>query len=79
MRVVAGQMAQRFQKKGLSVTDTPGIWKHRPFTRVVRGLRALKVLRDYVRLNHKESIGEFRYKKLRLRGLFQHEWGLLWS
>jgi len=44
-RTVAGQIAQRFQVAGLlgdhKVTDTPkkrtGLWKYRPFTRVVRG------------------------------------------
>ena len=57
-RVAAGQIAQQFAKLGICVTDTAGLpgglWKHRPFSRVVRGYRAYKVVRDYIQLNEKE-------------------------
>ena len=60
-RVVAGPIAQRFEKEGLihkKATGTPqiikpgtGLWKYRPFTRVVRGWRAYRIVRDYIRMN----------------------------
>ncbi len=105
-RVVAGQVAQRFQREGLlfglrtglrvelsvkRVTGTPRVriaekkrkgtrlWKHRPFTRVVRGFRAYRIVRDYIQLNEQEARGKIRYQKLRLRGLSSSDWALLWT
>ena len=100
-RVVAGQIAQEFLKRGLSfekrkrrpkprVTGTPHVtskdpgtsedfWKHRPFSRVVRGYRACKIVRDYIQLNEKEVLGVIRYSKRRLRGLSSSDWRLLWE
>jgi len=91
-RVVAGQIAQRFLKEGLlvestkakAVTDTPsvqgtGLWKFRPFSRVVRGWRAHKIVRDYIQLNEQEARGKIRYQKKRLRGLSSGEWEILWD
>ncbi|MBC7743458.1 MAG: transposase [Bdellovibrionaceae bacterium] len=78
-RVVAGQIAQRMKNEGLWVTDTPFVWKLRPFTRVIRGWKAYNVARNYVMLNHKEAEGEIAYRKERLRGLSSAEWELLWS
>ena len=89
-RVVAGQIAQRFQKEGLlieptkAVTGTPpvqgtGLWKFRPFSRVVRGWRAHKIVRDYIQLNEQEARGQIRYQKKRLRGLSSGEWEILWD
>ncbi len=115
-RVFAGQIAQRFEKKGLltitkqplpqpavdrvhaNVTGTPkvnvsqgtsqsreisrapclnGLWRHRPFSRVVRG-RAYKIVRDYIQLNEKEALGQIPYRKERLKGLSNSEWQILW-
>jgi hypothetical protein len=45
------------------------VWKHRPFTRVVKGRRAERILRDYIKLNELEARGEIPYQKHRLRGL----------
>jgi REP element-mobilizing transposase RayT len=109
-RVVAGQIAQGFEREGLltgkrtgtpgkrrtsgdletsgeqGVTDTQtglrkgtGLWKYRPFTRVVRGWKAYQVVRSYIRLNEKEARGEIPYRKQRLRGLSSAEWEILWS
>ena len=89
-RVAAGQIAQRFQKEGLmnlAVTDTSHqalrkdvkLWKHRPFTRVVIGWAANKIVRDYVQLSEKEAAGEIVYRKERLRGLSVDDWQILWS
>ncbi len=110
-RVVAGQIAQCFEKTGLLVvTDTPKkrgtktrtadrpatetaeetaehlvgkvaahFWKYRPFSRVVRGYKAYRVVRDYIQLNEKEALGELRYSIKRLRGLSSADWSLLWS
>ena len=88
-RVVAGQIAQRFENEGLLkakvVTDTPkgpqkgtSLWRYRPFSRVVRGFRAYKIVRDYIQLNEKEARGEISYKTNRLRGLSSGEWDILW-
>lgn len=56
-----------------------GLWKHRPFTRVVRGWKAYQVVRDYIQLNEKEARGEIRYQKNRLRGLSSSDWKILWT
>ncbi len=55
------------------------LWKHRPFSRVVRGLRAYKIVRNYIQLNEQEALGIIRYNKNRLKGLSSFEWQLLWS
>ncbi len=105
-RVVAGQIAQQFEKtdklrevinvRGCgfkSVTDTQknkkddeaktkrklSLWKYRPFSRVVRGYKAYKIVRNYIQLNEKEALGEISYKKDRLRGLSAAEWEVLWA
>ncbi len=76
------------------VTDTPNrtpttqnntvkrklkLWMYRPFTRVVRGYKDYKNVRNYIQLNEKEALGEIIYKKDRLRGLSMAEWEVLWS
>ncbi len=66
------------------VTDTPregaksGVWKHRPFTRVVVGVRAYRTVRDYIQLNEQEAQGVIPYRAERLRGLSNSEWKILW-
>lgn len=80
-RVLAGQIAQQFVLQKW-VTDTPKgvkLWKHRPWTRVVRGgWRAIQTVRNYIQLNEKEVLGKIPYKKQRLRGLSTAEWETLW-
>ena len=78
-RVVAGQVAQRFEKEGLlKVTDTPGgLWLVRPFSRVVRGYRDFKTVVRYIQLNELEACGRIPYQKNRLRGLSTSDWLLL--
>ncbi len=85
-RVLAGQIAQVFEKENLlksvgPMTDTPKsgrggwiggvkkLWKHRPFSRVVLGRRALGIARDYLMLNELEALGIIPYQVKRLRGL----------
>lgn len=85
-RVVAGQIAQCFEKEGLLMTDTPltglscnrSLWKHRPFSRVVVGAVGYRVIRNYIQLNEKEVLGKIPYRKTRLRGLSSADWALLW-
>lgn len=89
-RVVAGQIAQRFQKEGLllnpakkTVTDTHPVqgtrlWKYRPFSRVVIGWRAFSIALNYIQLNEQEALGKIRYQKKRLRGLSSSDWEILW-
>ena len=90
-RVLAGQIAQRFEKEGLLSVDSPvtgtrprsqprsravdrGLWRHRPFTRIVRGLKGLQIVRNYIQLNEKEARNEIPYRKERLKGLSNAEW-----
>jgi putative transposase len=92
-RVFAGQIAQQFEREGMlrpqpqtRVTDAPplgwqrgtGLWRYRPFSRVVRGYRAYRIVRDYIQLNECEALGLIPYRKLRLRGLSSSEWEILW-
>jgi REP element-mobilizing transposase RayT len=82
------------ETRGASVTDTPtapragdklgkltgtGLWKHRPFSRVVRGYKAYTIIRDYIQLNEQEALDNIPYRKSRLRGLSAGEWELLWA
>jgi putative transposase len=91
-RVLAGQIAQRFEKEGLltPVTDTPPsghrvngqelkLWMHRPFSRVVKGWKAYQVVRNYIQLNEKEALGQIHYRGTRLKGLSSAEWQIIWS
>jgi putative transposase len=91
-RVVAGQIAQEFQKNGFlkarnaKVTDTPKggessmkLWKYRPFTRVIQGWKPYLTVRNYIQLNIKEATGKIAYKTERLKGLSSLEWEILWS
>ena len=90
-RVVAGQIAQRFEQEGFfAVTGTPTtgkdlmkpalpLWQYRPFSRVIRGWKSYRIVRDYIQLNEKEATGEIRYSKQRLRGLSTLEREVLWS
>jgi REP element-mobilizing transposase RayT len=94
-RVVAGQIAQQFEREGMltaaqrgidtptdsskAVTTAITLWKYRPFTRVVRGWKAYKTVQNYIQLNEKEITGKIPYRKERLRGLSSSEWELLWS
>ena len=80
-RVLAGQIAQRFEMEGwLNVTDTPGaeggLWLMRPFSRVVRGYRAYKIVVKYIWLNEMEVTGRIPYQKKRLRGLSSSDWAI---
>lgn len=85
-RVLSGQIAQQFEKRSL-VTDTPahspqlrkGLWMHRPFTRVVRGWKAYRTVRDYIQLNEKEALGDIPYQKDRLQGLSEQDRKALWE
>ena len=68
------------------MTDTPekstkvkSLWKYRPFSRIIRGWRSYKIVRDYIQLNEKEILGQIRYQKERLRGLSSGEWAVLWD
>ena len=91
-RVVSGQIAQIFEKEGLlapeAMTDlhtpkdgsqTGGLWKYRPFSRVVIGWTAYLTARNYIQLNEKEVLGKIKYQKNRLRGLSSGDWQILWS
>jgi len=93
-KVIAGQIAQVFQKQGLlksdeellkpnqGMTATPkgtGLWKYRPFSRVIRGWKAYGIVRDYLQLNELEALGHIPYRKLRLKGLSFSEWSVLWA
>jgi REP element-mobilizing transposase RayT len=78
----------------MDVTDTPKmgiqrrvrelkqrikLWKYRPFSHVVRGYRAYKIVRNYIQLNEKEVLGKIKYQSRRLRGLSMSDWTILWA
>jgi hypothetical protein len=50
----------------------------RPFSRVIKGWKAYRIVKDYIQLNIKEALGEIRYNKRRLKGLSTSEWDILW-
>ncbi len=86
-RVFSGQVAQSMKMtvaQSMKVTDTPsakevGLWKSRPFTRIVVGVVGLRVIKNYIQLNEKEVTGLIAYQKKRLRGLSMQDWKLLWK
>ena len=46
---------------------------YRPFTRIVRGMKAFRTAYDYIRLNQLEAAGTIPYQKARLRDLSELE------
>lgn len=77
-RVLAGQIAQR-------VTDTfrerktEEFWEHRPWTRIVKGWKAYRIVQAYIRLNEQEALGNIPYQGKRLAGLAQRDFKLVWG
>ncbi|CAN5659666.1 hypothetical protein BH10BDE1_BH10BDE1_27270 [soil metagenome] len=65
--------------KSRLVHERRKLWKHRPFTRIVLGRRALVTLENYVQLNEREAQGVIPYRKERLKGLRAGEWRRLWG
>lgn len=66
-------------KPNQKVTDTPQLWKYRPFSRVVKGWKSYKTIRNYIQLNEKEALGAIKYQKRRLSGLSKSDWQILWT
>lgn len=71
------------RKNGLKLKNKlkskPKLWKFRPFTRVVRGWKAYKTIRNYIQLNEKEVLGQIPYNSKRLKGLLPEDWVKLWT
>ncbi|WP_413585426.1 transposase [Bdellovibrio sp. HCB274] len=78
LRVVAGQFAQCLTDTFTKRHEGERVWKHRPFTRVIRGFKPYKVVRDYIQLNEMEALGRM-YSKTRLRGMSPEELRELWA
>ena len=55
------------------------LWKHRPFSRVVRGWRNYLTVRNYIKLNEQEALGTVPYQKKRLKGLSPEQIQSLWA
>ena len=53
------------------------VWKYRPFTRVIKGYRPYRIVRDYIQLNECEVNGR-PYSKTRLLGFSQEQLQELW-
>lgn len=64
---------------GVDPQTGTGLWKHRPFSRVVRGWRAYRIVRDYIQLNELEARGAIPYRESRLKGMSSADWEILWS
>ncbi len=80
LRVFAGQVAQQFAQhfppidsSQLEDRPTPRLWLSRPFTRIVRGRRAFKVVMNYVALNELEGSGQVPYRSGRFKALLPKE------
>ncbi|QDK44483.1 hypothetical protein DOM22_04575 [Bdellovibrio sp. ZAP7] len=78
LRVLAGQFAQRLTDTFDTKNDGPKVWRYRPFSRVVKGYKAYRIVRDYIQLNECEANGR-PYSKTRLRGLSQEQLIELWA
>jgi putative transposase len=76
--VTGAQKSNRTDENLLRSRGTQ-LWLYRPFSRVVLGWRAYKIVRDYIQLNEKEIRGEIPYRSSRLKGLTAAEWARLWS
>lgn len=56
-----------------AIFGTGGFWDSRPFTRVIKGLRGVRIVNDYIRLNQLEAEGVIPKRKGRLRDLLSDE------
>ncbi len=65
--------------KVLALKTKPRLWKYRPFSRVIKGFKAYKIICNYIQLNQQEVLGVIKYQKQRLKGLSSSEWALLWN
>ena len=83
IRRLSGQIAQRVvtdaqtSAKSLKALGLK-FFKHRPFSRVVRGRKAHQTVIIYVKLNEQEALGNIPYRKRRTRGLEPDDWHHLW-
>lgn len=55
------------------------LWIYRPFSRIVKGFKAYKIVRNYIQLNEQEAKGKIPYRKERLRGMTIQDWQILWT
>jgi putative transposase len=74
-----GKKGKIIQKQVSKGQGSLKLWKYRPFSRVVKGWKAYKIVRNYIQLNEKEALGRIGYRKERQKGLSLFEWSLLWS
>jgi putative transposase len=56
-----------------SILGARRFWDHRPFTRVVRGIKAYRIVFDYIRLNELEACGSLPKRAGRLRDVTREE------
>jgi REP element-mobilizing transposase RayT len=80
---LAGQIAQlvtdaRSESSSLK-KQALQFFKHRPFTRIVKGWRDFLKAKDYVKLNEQEAMGNIPHRRHRLAGLEPHEYHHIWS
>ncbi|WP_413292556.1 transposase [Bdellovibrio sp. HCB185ZH] len=78
LRVVAGQFAQCLTDTFHQKNEGEKVWKHRPFSRVIKGYKPYRIVRDYIQLNEAEAWGR-PYSKTRLRGLSEEQLRELWA
>ncbi|MES3037605.1 MAG: transposase [Bdellovibrionota bacterium] len=78
-KVVAGQIAQRVTGTFKATYEGVRIWKERPFTRVIKGWKSYRIVRNYIQLNEKEVLGQIPYRKQRLKGLTAEQVQSLWA
>jgi len=78
-RVLAGQIAQQLTGTQNKKKEGLGIWKSRPWSRVIKGYKNYVTVRNYVLLNKKEAEGKIAYRKERTRGLSEELLRELWT
>jgi REP element-mobilizing transposase RayT len=77
-KVLAGQFSQRLTGTHSRKHRGPAIWQYRPFSRVVRGYKSYRIVRNYIQLNEAEALGR-AYSLTRTRGYSEEEMRELWT
>lgn len=71
-RVFAGQVSQNLKIAGFI------LWKHRPFTRIIKTWAELKILKNYIQLNEMEVTKKIAYNSRRAKNSSLKDFKNLW-
>ena len=73
VRAITAALAMLITRTKKNARSLVKFFDERPFTRIVRGLKAYKIAWDYIRLNQLEAAGVIPYQKARLKDLGELE------